>query len=283
MNKNFKKFDLQLFADSEFFKKAFDEMYTPDENDYNAEHTDEDNNSDTTPEDVEEPESASNEEPELIVEDKIPTVENGASASDTSLTREEMLEAIKASQEKPKLDDETKQAVELMNFLKKNPHLIEAMQSVDPQGYQTLNNKIPDEMTKKMQEFEEFMVEQQYQTLVSTMKNKYSDYDADKVLNYADEKGITDLEVAYKALKADELTSTKPPSVDEIKAQLEKELREQIMAELKQDALNTQSIISQGDTVPPSQEEVALTQQENRVALALGIKPDEYAKWRDSK
>lgn len=279
--------DLQLFGEgytdygtSNFFKQTFEEMYTPKEIDNNT-------TTEAPSEGVQEPESVPIEdvveipaevtETAPIPQESTPTPPN---ESPSQLTREEMLEAIKATQQAPALDEETQQALELMAYLKENPHLINAMREVNPDAHQQLNTYVPDEMTKKLQEFEEFMIEQQYQGVVRDMKTKYSDYDESKVLEFAEEHSITDLEVAYKALKAD---ST--PTFDEtaMRNKLREELKAELMQELKQTASNTSTIVgSMGDT-PPVQNEVVVSQQEKKVARMMGMSADDYAKWRDNQ
>lgn len=279
MNKN--KMDLQLFGytdygTSEFFNETFAEMYTPTENDNNT-------ITDVPSEGVGEPESVPTETPEQIPSEPIETPTNPSEEvlpqTTPQLTKEELIEAMRASQE-PVYDEETQQALELMSYLKENPHLINAMREVNPDAYQQMNNYVPDEMTKRMQQFEEFMVEQQYQKVVDTMKTKYSDFDEDKVLAFAEEHDISDLDVAYKALKADET-----PSFDVVaeRNRLREELKAELMAELKQDASNTSSIVGSNGATPPVQNEIVVSQDEKKVALAMGMTAEEYGKWRDGK
>lgn len=268
------KMNLQLFNDSEFFKNAFDEVYNVEDNG---------NNIDVQENAPESPVSEINVEEVEILSDEIePVIEPSNEPTNDSITREELLEALQnmnANQE-VQLDAETQQAVELMNYLKSNPQIIEAMSQVDPNAHQTLNNYVPNELTKKIEEFENFMVEQRYQSYVSDMKKKYSDYDENKVLEFAEKHDIVDLEVAYKALKADNA-----PTIDEttLRAKLEKEIREQILKEQQETAINTQSIIGTQGDIPQAKEEATLSLEEKRVARGLGISYDDYAKIRDNR
>ena len=275
------KMNLQLFGytdygTSDFFTQTFAEMYTPDENDNNTV-------TEVPSEGVGEPESVPEETPEEIPEQVIETPSNPSedvtTPSTPQLTKEELIEAMRASQQ-PVYDEETQQALELMAYLKENPHLINAMREVNPEAYQQMNNYVPDEMTKKMQQFEEFMVEQQYQSVVKNMESKYSDYDADKVLAFAEEHGLSDLEVAYKAIKADNAPTF---DVATERAKLREELKAELMAELKQDASNTSSIVGSTGATPPVQTETVISHQEKKVAQAMGMTVDDYAKWRDGK
>lgn len=260
--------DLTFFGNSEkdFFTNAFEEAYNIGE--VESEVTD-------TPSDAPESiESVPNEEVE-----QIPTKEE---ETPTELSKEE----IKALYEKhygnsqkeqakdePVLDEQTQSALELYKYLEENPHLVQAMRDVDVNGYQQLNSFVPDEVTKKVQELEEYIQEQKYNAYVNELKTKYNDFDEDKVLQYAEEHEVYDLEIAYKALKAD---SVKEPDIDTLKAQI----REELLAELKQNSLSTQSIVGSVNQKPINQTEVSLSNREQRIARAMGMSNEEYAKWR---
>ena len=147
------------------------------------------------------------------------------------------------------------------------------MRDVDVEGYSTLNNYVPDEVTKRLQQMEDYIQEQQYNAYIKELQDKYSDFDEDKVLEYAEKHEVLDLEVAYKAMKSD---SIKEPNIDELKEQIRKELLE----ELKQNSLNTQSIVGGNSQKPIETQEVNLSAKEQRIARAMGMTLEEYAKWR---
>ena len=128
-------------------------------------------------------------------------------------------------------------------------------------------------VTKRLQQMEDYIQEQQYNAYIKELQDKYSDFDEDKVLEYAEKHEVLDLEVAYKAMKSD---SIKEPNIDELKEQIRKELLE----ELKQNSLNTQSIVSGISQKPIKTQEVNLSAKEQRIARAMGMTLEEYAKWR---
>ena len=279
--KTINKMNLQLFAyedygTSDFFTQTFNEMYTPVENDNNT-------STEGATEVIDAPVSDSIETPEEIPNEVIETPstppEEVIPTVTPQLTKEELIEAMRASQE-PVVNEETQQALELMAYLKENPHLISAMREVNPGAHQQLNNYVPDEQTKKMQQFEEFMIEQQYQKVIDVMKTKYADFDEEKVVGFAEQHEISDLDIAYKALKA-EVT----PSFDVVaeRNKLREELKAELLAELKQDASSTSSIVGTGGSVPPVQTEVIISKQEKKVAKAMNMTTEDYAKWRDGK
>ncbi len=269
---NKKVMNLKFFGDfgKDFFTNAFNEAYNITEGDSD---------------DVEVPsdvlggaESVSNE-----IVDEIP-VEKDEPIQEPSKPSKEEVERMykeyfgepqqpKQEEVKPELDEETKSAIELYKYLEGNPHLIQAMRDVDVQGYKELNTYVPDELTRRVQEMEEFIQERQFRDYVDELKSQYPDFDEEKVCEFAEEKEIYDLEVAYKALKAD---SVKEPNIEELRAQIKQE----ILNELKQNSLNTQTIIGSANTKPLNQTEVSLSSRESRIARAMGMTNEEYAKWR---
>lgn len=258
--------DLQIFGDfgKDFFTNAFEEAYNI------GEETEEVSDA---PSDA--PESTESVPKEQVEEIPTQTEETPKKPSKEEIKQlyEEYYGDSKESASEPILDEQAQSALELYKYLEENPHLIQAMRDVDANGYQQLNSYVPDEMTKKMNELEEYIQEQKYNSYVNELKTKYSDFEEDKVLEYAEEHEVYDLEIAYKALKAD---SVNEPDINTLKAQI----REELLAELKQNSLSTQSIIGGISQKPVSQTEANLSNREQRIARAMGMSNEEYAKWR---
>lgn len=261
------KMNLQMFSmndDRDFFTSAFNEAYSITDN------------TEAPSEPIEEPVSVSNEE---VEETPVEDVKEPYNPNDEELRRlyeERFGKEEEETQEEasPVYDEETQSALELYRYLEQNPHLVQAMRNVDVEGYKELNNFVPDELTKKVKEMEEFIEEQRYNQYVSGLKNKYSDFDEDKVLEYAEKHDVLNLEVAYKAMKAD---SIKEPNVEELR----KQIKEELLNELKQNSLETQSIVGGVSQKPINQDEsVRLSSREERIAKAMGMTPSEYNKWR---
>ena len=261
------KMNLCMFGmedDRDFFTSAFNEAYSITDD------------TEAPSEPVEEPVSDSNEEVEETPVEKEETPYN---PNDEELRRlyEERFgvqEEEDEEEETPVYDEKTQSALELYKYLEQNPHLVQAMRNVDMEGYKNLNNFVPDELTKKVKEMEDFIEEQRYEKYVNGLKNKYSDFDEDKVLEYAEKHDVLNLEVAYKAMKAD---SIKEPNVEELR----KQIKEELLNELKQNSLETQSIVGGVSQKPINQDEsVRLSSREERIAKAMGMTPSEYAKWR---
>ena len=171
-------------------------------------------------------------------------------------------------------DEETQNAIELYKYLEQNSHLVQAMRELDAKGYQELNRYVPDEITRELNELKDFKAELEYREYIRDLKNKYSDFDEDEVLKYAEETDVLNLEVAYKAMKSEK---AKEPNIEELREQIKKELLE----ELKQNSINTQSLVGGINQKPiNNNDNVRLSSREERIARAMGISPTEYAKWR---
>lgn len=269
--------NLEIFGenDKDFFTNAFEESYNISEED------------NTPSEDVGDAETGSNKEDEQTIVENEETPEKPTEEVKDEKPKELTPQEIKAlyekyygaPQEQPvqneshqEVDAETQSALELYKFLEENPHLVQAMRQVDENGYQQLNNFVPDEMTRKMQEFEEFIEEQKFNAYLGELKSKFDDFDEDKVLQYAEDHEVYDLEVAYKALKAEQT-----PKVDE--NALREQIKKELLEELKQNSLSTQTIIGSQTEKPVEQNKVTLSPRENRIAQAMGMTAEEYAKW----
>ena len=268
MNKSVLRINLQFFGDfgKDFFTNAFEEAYNITEGEVEDTEVPSD-----APESTESDSNTENEELPANIEE---APQKPSKEEIEKLYKEYFGEQETPKVAEPEFDEETKSAIELYKYLEENPHLVQAMRDVDVKGYEKLNTYVPDELTKKVQELEEFIQEQKYNSYIKELKEQYKDFDEEKVLEYAESKEIYDLEVAYKALKSE---SIQEPNIEEI----EKRIREQIMEELKQNSLNTQSIVGGISQKPVNTDsEVNLSSKEKRIALAMGMTPEEYAKWR---
>lgn len=271
-NKRIITMDLKFFGENgkDFFTNAYNEAYNIVEGETDV--------VDSPSDAVEEPESVSNvEEVETPVEQEETPYK--PSKEEIKAMYEEYYGKPQEVQNtpEPQIDEETKSALELYKYLEENPHLVQAMREVDGQGYEKLNSYVPDEVTKRLQELEDFVQEQQYNAMINNLKSKYNDFDEDKVLEYAEKHEVYDLEVAYKAMKSENVET---PNMEELRKQLREEIKKELEEELKQNSLNTQSIIGGIEQKPSNHTEVNLSAKERRIARAMGVSDEEYAKWR---
>lgn len=287
MMKKMVKIKLNRFFDKNFFDNAYESAYTVTED---VEPTDD--TSVEQPEDTQEPtepqvdetpveETEPATEPSVEPDNKF-SVDGIGEVSPEQI--KEWYEKANKPVEQPKpvepkheeYSKDVQDAIELYKYLESNPQLVAQLQQTNPEGYQALTQRVPDETTRKIAELEEFVENQRYESYVNNLKTKYNDFDEDKVLKYAEEHDVLDLEIAYKAMKSD---SAKPIDEAKIRAEIEAKVKAEIMQELKNNSLQTQSIISTGDQTSPVEEDVQLSAQEMKVARGLGMSAKEYAKW----
>lgn len=119
-------------------------------------------------------------------------------------------------------------------------------------------------------------------TEMNDLKHKYGDIDEKSVIELAIERNLNSLEDAYLVLEARKAQSN-PRGKDVDLEALQEQIRQQVLAEL-QSKVDTSSII---DTRISGKEVVdntpKLTPAELRVASAMKMKPEEYAKWKNVK
>lgn len=135
-----------------------------------------------------------------------------------------------------------------------------------PQQTQTQAPGFVQQIMQRMDAMEQENADRQVEYQINTLKQRYPDFDEVKVLNTALEKGITDLELVYKATR----------EVNE--AELRERLKQEIIAELAQTKNATKTIVTSEKTQQTNV--TKLTPQETRIAKAMGMTAEEYAKWR---
>ena len=159
------------------------------------------------------------------------------------------------------------QAIELFNFLQENPTLVDVMNqeytkmsngdSVDKNG-----NVVPQEVLNQINGMQQQLANMQLYKELSSLKSKYKDFDEDKVLMYAADNGILNLEIAYKAMR----------DVDE------ESIKTKILEELKSNRGVANNLISSHNGVPNNN--TTLTNQEKAMASKLGMSEEDYQKWK---
>lgn len=178
----------------------------------------------------------------------------------------------KKTQEVSKQRKEAQEALDFYNQVKKNPELIENIQS---------EVEIPsnlDPTQKRVNDLESKIYEMMLEKEIETLQNKYEDFEVMEVLELADKKGMTDLEDAYHIVKSSKAAKTPPTDLDALREQLKQEL----LQEIKNENVSTNSIITSGESSTSIQEPKAtLSAGELKVASMMGMKAEEYIKWRD--
>lgn len=177
------------------------------------------------------------------------------------------------TQELARQRKENEYALELFNYLKTNPSLVEVLKQQD-MGSPMFNvaQQLTPEM-QKIQELEMHIAQRDLDYEITQLKQKYPDFDEVKVLQEAEKRGITDLEFVYKALR-----EVEQMDVERIKKEAIEESKKQILAEIEKNKDVTKTVINQGDK-PTQAQAITLTPAQKRVAQGMGLTEEEYAEW----
>lgn len=171
---------------------------------------------------------------------------------------------------------EAQEALELRDYLKNNPAVATALQNGTPlpEGVDYRNTPLGslDPASKRVEALESDIATWKLDTELERLQGKYKDFDVVKVLQIADEKGITDLEFIYNSIKG------QSTDVASLKEQLMKEIRQSLTEEIRKDGLSTQTIINAGDTTPIANH--GLNADEMHVAERMGLTYEQYAKYK---
>lgn len=180
----------------------------------------------------------------------------------------------KKTTEVAKQKKEVEEAVTLYNYLKQNPQI--SQQIVDKGGFPAF-----DPVQDRIKEMEEKLYDMQLQSEIEQLQHKYPDFEIRTVLETAQSKNITNLEDAYILSKGAVLNQPKDSGVNV--EEIEKQLREKIMAELAIEMKGTQTIITSNSTPVEINNTPTLNSSEKRVAQMMGLSDSEYVKYRDMR
>ena len=117
---------------------------------------------------------------------------------------------------------------------------------------------------------------------VNELKSKYGDFDVYSVLQFAYDRQIANLEDAYHLYNSYYGANQSGGESVDIES-LKEQIRQEILQELKSNVDTTSIIQGRGDSQPIQVNTPTLTEAELKVARALNMSPEEYAKWRDAK
>lgn len=177
----------------------------------------------------------------------------------------------KKTQELSKQRETLKDAEELYNYLKTNPHIVEAMKAAELNPQSPAFNRAP---TAEREMLNQLAVEQRAlrtDLQLKELHSRYGDIDELALFNKANELHTDDLEFVYKAIAYDNSNTDKQALIDEAKRQLR--------AELEKDKNIVQTIVTSKETTKQP-ETLALSEDEARVAKGMGLSTEEYLKWR---
>lgn len=178
------------------------------------------------------------------------------------------------TQEVKRQEAKAQEALDLLAQLEKNPDLSEELgkhvelPNLDPKAR---------EFSELESKYFDLLIDNQIKDLTA----KYGEFDVAEVLNTARDSNIEDLDTAYHVVKSRKGGGSSE-TVDQEK--LKEQLREELLAELKSEQVDTGSVIgSGGGSKVVNTSEPKLSTQESKVARMMGLGKKEYAKWRDAK
>lgn len=166
---------------------------------------------------------------------------------------------------------ENESALELVNYLKANPHI--AQKLIEEQGeVKPVQNIVKgnDETSKRLDEIERRYFVDSLNSNITNLKNKYNDFNEVDVLKKAQELGTTNLEFVYHGMRG--------ANLDNIIAQKVNEKLAQATTDMQKNTQKTRTVI--GGVSTPVDTTNGLTQQELRVAEMMGMTAEEYAKYK---
>ena len=175
---------------------------------------------------------------------------------------------ITQREELNKLREESKQALDLVDYLKKNPNLAQKLME-EPEAKEVANVVNP--AMERIQALEKQLFVQNLDNQISQLKSKYKDFNEVEVLNKAVQMGVKDLEFVYNGMRG--------ANIEQLIAQQVKEQLAQATQKMQKNAQATRTVV--GTT---TQKQVTtthnLTQQEMRVADLMGMSYEDYAKYK---
>ena len=176
------------------------------------------------------------------------------------------------TQEIAKQREELKDAQELYDYLRANPHLVQAMKAAEanPNGFASMHAPTAESQMLRDLAYNQKALETDLK--VSALKQKYGDIDEVALYEKAAELRTDDLEFVYKALSYDKGQFDERSAIEKAKAELR--------AELENNKTIVSTTVSSQQSAAPVQEKVQLTEQEKRIAAAMGLSESEYAKWK---
>lgn len=181
----------------------------------------------------------------------------------------------KKTQELAKYREEMADAVEVYNYLRDNPNIIQTLKAIDEQG--VVNQNIINKATPESDMLREVMFKQRSMELdgkLEQLKQEHGDFDAVELLNTASAMKTDDLEKVWKVINYDKIVINEQQAIEKAKAQ--------IKAELEQNRQSTQTIVST-PAQQVQQTAQVLTPDEIRVATGMGLSKEEYSKWKNSR
>lgn len=177
----------------------------------------------------------------------------------------------KKTQELARQREQMKEALEVFDHLKKNPHLVEAI----AENGDTYTGNVVRMATPEHEAIQQIMYNQkslEVDLKLNDLRGRYGDFDETQLFERATALGTEDLETVLKSMKYETVAG-----IDE-NAIIEK-AKKQLMAELEAKKSSVATVVSsKSGTV--AKNKITLTKEEQRIADGMGISYKDYVKWR---
>lgn len=177
------------------------------------------------------------------------------------------------TQELAKQREEANDALEVFNYLRSNPHLIQQLQAMDENGQvnqEVLNKSTPENGMMQQLWYNQKSMEIDYK--LAELKNKYGDFDEVNLLNTAKDLRTDNLEFVLKGMNYEHKQIDEAALMEKAKAELK--------AELERNKGVVRTIATSPSSKPIVEKVSQLSEQEIRVAEGMGMSKEEYAKWK---
>ena len=172
-------------------------------------------------------------------------------------------------EEANKLREENKQALELVDYIKKNPEVAQRLMS-EENVPSNISNSINPAM-ERIEKLEKQLYMKERDATLNGLKMKYPDFNEIEVLNKAVQLNTRDLEFVYHGMRG--------ANMDNIIAQKVKEQLAQATQEMAKNSQSTRTVVGNAKHSEVATTTHNLTKQQMRVADMMGISYEDYAKY----
>ena len=177
----------------------------------------------------------------------------------------------KKTQELARQREEANEALEVYEYLRNNPHLVNALMQMDNGQVNPVVQKATPE-NAMMQQILHNQKAMEIEMRLNDLKGKYgNDVDEVALFQKATELKTDDLEFVYKALQYDNLVAQQANAVQAAATQMQAEI------DANKSAVSTIVGTNQGAVARPQK---SLTDAEKKVATQMGISEADYLKWK---
>ena len=175
------------------------------------------------------------------------------------------------TQELARQREEANEALEVYEYLRNNPHLVNALMQMDNGQVNPVVQKATPE-NAMMQQILHTQKAMEIEMRLNELKSKYgNDIDEVALFQKAKQLKTEDLEFVYKALQYDNLVAQQASAVQAAATQMQAEI------DANKSAVSTIVGTNQGAITRPQK---SLTDAEKRVAAQMGISEADYLKWK---